>query len=86
MKLFLYYLFVINMIAIILYGVDKVLAIAKKRRISERSLFFIALFGGPIGSIIGMFLFRHKIKKLKFHLWNIACLIAWLYLLYRFMF
>lgn len=45
---------------------DKRRAINGKRRISENSLFAIALLGGGIGSLIGMYAFRHKTKHAKF--------------------
>ena len=35
-------------------------------RIPERTLFTAALFGGSIGSIVGMYLFRHKTKHWYF--------------------
>lgn len=85
MSNYLYYLFVINMISFILYGIDKLLAILKKNRISERWLFFLSLIGGPLGCILGMFVFRHKVKKLKFYLWNFIMLIGWCYLTYMFL-
>lgn len=47
-------------------GIDK--AKAKKRawRIPEATLFSIAILGGSIGSILGMFHFRHKTKHWYF--------------------
>ena len=35
-------------------------------RIAEKSLFFIAILGGSIGGIIGMYQFRHKTKHKQF--------------------
>lgn len=35
-------------------------------RIPENTLFLITLLGGGIGTISGMYTFRHKTKKLKF--------------------
>ena len=37
-----------------------------KWRISESTLFTLVLLGGGIGGIAGMYLFRHKTKKIKF--------------------
>ncbi|MBE6023979.1 MAG: DUF1294 domain-containing protein [Cellulosilyticum sp.] len=45
---------------------DKRRAIKGKYRISEKALFMIAIFGGSIGSIIGMNRFRHKTKHWYF--------------------
>ena len=35
-------------------------------RIPEKSIFVVTLLGGGIGTITGMYVFRHKTKKLKF--------------------
>ena len=35
-------------------------------RISEQALFYITLLGGGVGTILGMYTFRHKTKKLRF--------------------
>jgi len=45
---------------------DKRLAEQKKRRISERMLFCLALFFGGLGIYLGMFVFHHKTKKWYF--------------------
>lgn len=60
------YLIIINILSFILYGIDKLKAIKKKERISEKTLILIGILGGSIGSLIGMNLFRHKTQKLKF--------------------
>lgn len=41
---------------------------ARKRafRIPEATLFSIAMIGGSVGSIAGMYLFRHKTRHLTF--------------------
>ena len=64
--IFLIYLAVINIIGFIIMGVDKKRAIRGAFRISEASLFFIALIGGSLGSIVGMQHFRHKTKHWYF--------------------
>ena len=45
---------------------DKYFAKNNMYRISEKILFFIAIIGGSIGSIIGMYQFRHKTKHRQF--------------------
>ena len=35
-------------------------------RISEQFLFYVTLLGGGFGTIIGMYTFRHKTKKMRF--------------------
>jgi uncharacterized membrane protein YsdA (DUF1294 family) len=47
--------------------VDKLKAIYHKYRISEVTLLTTSFLGGSIGGFLGMFLFRHKIRKLYFH-------------------
>ena len=62
----LIYLIVVNLIALIMYGLDKSFAIHKKRRISEAALVFSAFIGGAYGALAGMIFFRHKTKHAKF--------------------
>ena len=45
---------------------DKYFAKNNMYRISEKNLFFIAIIGGSIGSIIGMYQFRHMTKHRQF--------------------
>lgn len=60
------YLITINLLSFILTVLDKLLAINKKQRISEFHLLILSFFGGSIGTLLGMFISRHKIRKLKF--------------------
>lgn len=85
MKYFLIYLIIINLVSFILYGLDKRFSKLKKWRISERGLFLLSLFGGGVGSLIGMILFRHKTKKIKFYIWNIIMIGIWFYLCYKYL-
>ena len=62
------YLIVINIISFLSMGLDKFLAIISKRRIRENTLLFLTLIGGGLGTLIGMFIFRHKIRKMKFQI------------------
>ena len=62
------YLVLVNAAALALMLADKQKAKQGVWRISERSLIGIALIGGSIGAIIGMYLFRHKTRHLKFSL------------------
>ena len=45
---------------------DKRKAKKGKWRISETALFTLAILGGSIGGIAGMYAFRHKTKKARF--------------------
>lgn len=62
----LYYLIFINIMGLLLMYLDKYFAKNNMYRISEKGLFFIAILGGSIGSIIGMYQFRHKTKHKQF--------------------
>ena len=60
------YLLFINLLGYITMWSDKKRAKEKKYRISEKTLFTIAILGGSIGSIAGMQKFRHKTKHWYF--------------------
>lgn len=60
------YILVVNLIGFLSMGLDKYKAKRGAYRISEKALFIIALIGGSIGSIIGMYKFYHKTKKNAF--------------------
>lgn len=63
---FIIYLIVINIIAFLAMYIDKRKAKYGRWRIPEQTLFILAVIGGSIGAIIGMYTFRHKTKKLRF--------------------
>ena len=60
------YLVVINAITLLAYGIDKMKAKKGAYRIPEKTLIVLAIIGGSIGAILGMVLFRHKIRKPRF--------------------
>ena len=62
------YLLSINLIGILIMYIDKKKAKYGRWRIPEKTLLIIALLGGSIGTITGMYWFRHKTQKLKFTL------------------
>lgn len=62
----IYYLIFINIMGLLSMYLDKYFSKNNMYRISEKSLFFIAILGGSIGSIIGMYQFRHKTKHRQF--------------------
>mgnify|MGYP000023518003 FL=1 len=51
---------------LLLYGLDKVLALKNKRRISENTLQMLALLGGWPGAHLGQQAFKHKVSKVIF--------------------
>lgn len=60
------YLAIVNITGFIIMGVDKSKAKRRKWRIPEATLFLVAAIGGSIGSIAGMYTFRHKTKHWYF--------------------
>lgn len=60
------YLVIMNMIGFGIMGIDKWKAKKGYWRIPESTLFIIAVIGGSIGSILGMYAFRHKIRNWYF--------------------
>ena len=60
------YFIVINLLGFLMMYIDKKKAIKGKWRISEKSLFVVTLLGGGIGTNVGMNMFRHKTKKMRF--------------------
>ena len=68
MKLLLYYLLIINAAGFLLMLVDKWKAKKNRWRVRESTLLLIAALGGSVGSLAGMYLFRHKTRHLKFTL------------------
>lgn len=62
----LIYVAAINLVAFVIYALDKVKATSRARRISEKTLWTLALLGGTAGAMLSMHLFRHKTKKHSF--------------------
>ena len=60
------YLVAINAIGFLAMFIDKEKAKKGKWRIKENTLLVITLLGGGIGTIAGMYTFRHKTKKMIF--------------------
>ena len=57
-----------NIIVFALYGTDKNKARSNKQRIREATLISCAFLMGGIGALLGMSVFRHKTKRMKFKL------------------
>ena len=67
------WLLVINVLALAVYGLDKVLAKIKEhapkaRRIPEKTLLLLAALGGAPGAWLAMELFRHKTQHRSFRI------------------
>ena len=79
-------LIVWNIIVFAMYGLDKQKAKRNSRRISEKTLILSAVFMGGTGALLGMQIFRHKTRHIKFKIGvplllilNIAVFCVYLY-------
>ena len=81
MRIFVYYLIFINVLTFLFYGIDKRKARKSRWRISETTLILLAIVGGSIGALLGMYVFHHKTKHKKFVLGVPAILVIQIALL-----
>ncbi len=58
----------VNAAGFAVFGYDKRCAVRRRRRVPERTLFLTALLGGSLGCYAGMYVFRHKTRRLKFRI------------------
>lgn len=65
-KIIISYVIVINVITLMMYGIDKWKAKHSKWRIPEATLLIMAAVGGSIGAWTGIKLFHHKTLHKKF--------------------
>jgi len=84
MREFIYYFIGINVLTFLLYGIDKWKAMRGKWRIPEDTLIWLAIAGGSIGALLGMYLFHHKTKHRKFTLSVPAIFLVQVLLIYFF--
>ena len=66
LKNIIIYIVAINLFGFFIMWLDKRKAKKGAWRISEKTLFIITILGGGIGTIAGMYKFRHKTQKLGF--------------------
>ena len=74
-KLPVIYVAVMTLLAFLAMGWDKLCAKRGAWRISEKVLFLLAVLGGSVGSIAGMYAFHHKTRHWYFR-WGFALLTA----------
>jgi len=60
------YLFAVNVVVFVLYGIDKLCALVKCLRVPEKLLHILALLGGSPMALLGQHLFNHKVSKEHF--------------------
>ncbi|MBR5602915.1 MAG: DUF1294 domain-containing protein [Bacteroidales bacterium] len=68
LRFLMVYFFLINIVTLITFGIDKRLAQQKRNRVQESSLILLSALGGAAGGLAAMYLFRHKTKHAKFFL------------------
>ena len=71
----LIYLAAVNVIAFAVYGADKRRAKKERRRVPEKTLFLLAIIGGSVGALAGMYTFRHKTRHWYF-VWGIPAILV----------
>lgn len=62
------YLLTVNLLLLLMMGMDKYKAKHNQWRIPESTLLGFGLAGGGIGGLLGMFMFRHKTRKAVFYI------------------
>lgn len=65
-KALVIYLILINAVTFAVYAFDKLRAVRGGFRIRISTLLLLALIGGSLGALIGMYVLRHKTKKVYF--------------------
>ena len=79
------YFAILSIMALVMMRIDKRQAQQRGRRIPEKNLWRVALFGGGIGAYLGMMAFRHKTKHTNFRIGFLvlamlqAGLLVWVY-------
>ena len=69
------YFAILNILGLSLMVIDKWKARKGAFRIPEATLFIIAIIGGSVGSILGMYIFRHKTRHWYF-VWGMPAILA----------
>ena len=76
----------LNLLGFCLMGFDKRRARREGWRVRERSFFIVAALGGALGTVLGMYVFRHKTRHWKFRIlvpllavaqWGLIAFIVW---------
>lgn len=75
MKYYLIVLATMSVLALVFYGADKLRAKRNRWRIPEAVLLGLGFFGGAVGALLGMKLWRHKTKHWYFWVVNILGLL-----------
>lgn len=82
---FISYLIIINLVGFLIMFIDKRRAIKNQWRVSEKALISISVIGGSLGMLLGMNIFHHKTKHMKFTLGVPTIIIVQVIILYMFL-
>lgn len=67
-RFYLLWLCVMSLVSFLVMGSDKRRARRGARRVPEARLFLLALLGGGVGGLLGVYAFRHKTRHPQFAL------------------
>jgi len=81
---FSYYL-AINVITFFVWGFDKLRAKLQEWRIPENTLYVLIILGGGVGALLGMTVFRHKTRKLKFKVISVVSVLVYIVIFFYFL-
>ena len=86
--IFVVYILIVNVLAFIMYGIDKRRSQRKMYRIPENTLLWMARLGGGVGSWLGIKVFHHKTKHKRFMiivpLWTVLWVAAIVYTIVKY--
>ena len=74
-KYLLFFYAIVSIVTFFAYGLDKRKAKKKRWRTPEAVLLCLGFFGGAVGALIGMSLFRHKTRHWYFRAVNLIGLV-----------
>ena len=78
-----YWLLAWGVVGFLAMGIDKARAVGGEWRIPEKTRLIMALAGGPLGMVLGRWLFHHKTSKVEFLIILYSTAALWVYLLLR---
>ena len=73
-KYLLYWCLALSIMDFFLMGWDKRQSKREGRRVPEKRFFFLALLGGALGAVLGMYVFRHKTRHWYFK-WGLPAIV-----------
>ena len=84
-KFLIIYLIAINILPFIVFAIDKYKAVKEKSRVRIVTLLSLSFFGGAVGGLAAMYIFRHKTKVNYFTVGLPLMIVTHLILIFYFM-